>query len=130
MLDIMLMIFKFSLLCSILGIFVELLKRLFLSANREAQMSLPIAIVSGCIVLSGSYLYVSTSQQNISEAQQNKEHIRKRKIDCYDILEKESRRYNSVRDLNVSVEYNNAEDACVVTLFETAGQKRSIVKKY
>ena len=84
---------------------------------------LPISILLGCIIL-GWFLYAGIErQQEIKTLQDKREYIGKRRMECYNILEKEKGK----NDYAISVEYfepssNSSEgkdfdDACRVKYF-------------
>lgn len=93
------------------------------------KLILSVSILLGCLILGGSYYFVQLNKQNSIENQQReerieksllesrktdqeqKEYIVKRKKDCYELLQTETKKWNNTNDSF----YNEEKDVCVVT---------------
>lgn len=70
----------------------------------KQKLILPICILLGCVIL-GWFLYAGLErQQTIKTAQDKQEYIGKRKIECYEIKEKEIKK-NQGSSVAISAEY-------------------------
>ncbi len=73
-------------------------------------LSIPAAILLGCIILGGFYYFSQVSKQNSIEEQQAREFISGQKKSCLAIYEQESSKWNNVSGWR----YDDINDDCYV----------------
>ena len=75
-----------------------------------SKFVIPGSIILGCIFI-GYFIYLSAvEKQSIVNAQEREQYIGKRKLECYDILEKERKQFNNVVDVKYYKPSSNPYD--------------------
>lgn len=67
--------------------------------NKLNRLSLSSTILISSIILGGFSYAIFVRQQDIKSYQDRKEYIGKRKIECYDLLEKERKQFDNAVDV-------------------------------
>jgi hypothetical protein len=86
-------------------------------ADKINKLTLPATIIIASIIL-GGFFYASQvnkqksieKQQGLELEQEHKEYVAKRRLECYDIEQRERENYNNVDDCW----YNGIHDVCKV----------------
>ncbi len=108
----------------------------FINIIKKIKLTLPLAIVLVGIILGGAFFAIQINKQKSIERQQKiklqddrrleevkveqakREHIAKRKQDCYDIYDKERDAYSNVLHMN----YDEKDDICRISYKAVQGE--------